>query len=170
MMINRLYIFVCLGLVAVGLSACAQDYGIGARNPQVAALPDKVSLMLADAADRSSTALQTLAAIEQQRTPDIAMAPIENAPPEMKRAMTLNWVGPVEPVLKTLADRAGYGFQTVGNAPPVPIIVSVDAENTPVIEILRSIGLQLGVRADVSVDGAARMVEIHYVPNTGAGG
>lgn len=169
MKMNRLNVLVMLGLATLGLSACAKEYGIGARNPQVAAMPDKISLMLADAADRSSTALQTLAAIEQQRTPNIAQAPIENAPPELMRAITLNWVGPVEPVLKALADRASYGFQVVGNAPPVPPIVTVKVENKPVIEVLRSIGLQMGTRADVTVDGGGRMVEIHYVGPNGSG-
>lgn len=168
-MFRTVRIVMVLGFTAAGLAACGPT-NYGARNPQVAALPDKVSLMLADAADRSSTALQTLAAIEQQRTPDVAVAPIADAPPELQRAITINWVGPVEPILKLLADRAGYGFQTVGRAPPVAAIVSVDAENKPVIEVMRSIGLQLGVRADVSVDGTRRMVEIHYAPAAGAGG
>ena len=139
-------------------------------NPQVAAQPDKVSAMLADAADRASVALETLAAVEQARTPAIAVGPIENAPSELERAITVNWVGPVEPIARKLADRAGYMFQTIGASPAVPVVVSIDVENKPVIDVLRSIGLQLGTRADVKVDGARRVVEIHYAPNLGAGG
>jgi len=139
-------------------------------NPQVAAPPDKVSAMLADAADRASIALETLAAVEQARTPTIAVGPIDNAPPELERAITVNWIGPVEPVAKMLADRAGYMFQTMGTAPPVPVIVSVDVENKPVIDVMRSLGLQLGGRGDVKVDAARKLVEIHYAPNTGVGG
>lgn len=165
---NRFRVFVVLAAAVAGLAACSPN-NIGSRNPQVAAVPDKVSMMLADAADRSANALQTLASIEQSRSPGVAVAPITGAPPELKRAITINWVGPVEPIAKTLADRAGYGFQTVGEAPPVPIVVSIDVENKPVIEVLRNIGLQLGVRADVRVDGNGRMVEIHYAPNTGLG-
>lgn len=126
--------------------------------------------MLAQAADRASTALETLAAVEQARTPAVAVGPIPDAPAELQRAITVNWVGPVEPITKTLADRAGYMFQTLGTLPPVPLVVSIDVENTPVIDVLRSIGLQLGSRADVRVDAARRMVEIHYAPNTGPGG
>ena len=136
--------------------------------PQIVASPDKASMMIAEAADRASVALETLAAVEQARSPEIAVAPIANAPAELRRAMTVNWVGPVEPIAKTLADRAGYSFRTVGDAPPVAIVVSVDEENTPVIDILRSVGLQLGRRGDVKVDGERRVVEIHYAPVTGA--
>jgi len=139
-------------------------------NPQVASTPDKVSLMLAESAQKASASLETLAAVEQARSPGVAVAPIENAPPELRRAITVNWVGPVEPITRTLADRAGYTFEAFGTPPPVPMVVSIDAENRPVIEVLRSIGLQLGQRADVRIDGSRRAVEVHYAPNTGAGG
>lgn len=166
---NRLFSIVLSGFAVLTLAACGNG-GVGARNPQVAATPDRVSLMLADAADRSSNALQTLAAIEQARTPNVSTAPITDAPPELQRAITLSWVGPVDPVVKLLADRAGYAFQTIGNPPPVPLVVSVDAENQPVVEILRSIGLQLGTKANVAVNGAARTVELSYVPYGGSAG
>jgi defect-in-organelle-trafficking protein DotD len=126
--------------------------------------------MLADAATRATNALETLAAVEHARGPAIAAAPIGDAPVELRRAITVNWVGPAEQVTKTLADRASYDFVTVGVAPTVPIIVSIDAENKPVIEVLRDVGLQLGLRADVRVDADNRIVEIHYSPNTGARG
>ncbi len=138
--------------------------------PQLVATPDSVSLMLAEAADKASTALETLAAVEQARAPGIAVGPATDVPPELNRAVTVNWVGPVEPITKQLSDRAGYTFQILGNPPPIPLVVSVDTENKPVIDILRSIGLQLGMRADIKVDAARKMVEVHYAPNTGIGG
>jgi defect-in-organelle-trafficking protein DotD len=139
-------------------------------HPQVVVSPDKVSMMLADAADKSSEALQTLAAVEQARSPAVSIAPVDDAPPELQRAITVNWVGPVEPIAKLLADRAGYEFRTIGSPPPVPIVVSLDVTNSPVIDVLRSLGLQLGLRADIRVDGPGKAVELHYAPNTGVGG
>ncbi|QQG36437.1 MAG: DotD/TraH family lipoprotein [Micavibrio aeruginosavorus] len=155
---------------AVLLGACSTGTPILKRNPQVAASPDKVSAQLAEAADRASVALETLAAVEQARSPGIAVAPIENAPPELRRAITVNWVGPVDVVTRTLADRAGYAFNIIGNTPVTPVVVSIDVENKPVIDVLRNIGLQLGMRADIRVDATRRLVEIHYAPNTGVGG
>lgn len=157
-------------LSAAALGACAPGQPIFNRTPQVVASPDKVSAQLAEAADRASVALETLAAVEQARSPGIAVAPIENAPPELRRAITVNWVGPVEQITKTLADRAGYSFNVVGNTPVTPVVVSLDVENKPVIDVLRNIGLQLGMRADIRVDGTRRVVEIQYAPNPGVGG
>lgn len=155
-------------LLGVSLSACSAQYRT-VRDPQVVASPDKVSLMLAEAADKASNALQTLAAIEQSRSPAVAVQPIHNAPPELQRAMTITWYGPAEQLVKKLADRASYTFLALGDKPPVPLTVNIDAENKPIIDILRDVGLQFGVRADVKVDSTRRMVEIHYAPVTGLG-
>lgn len=155
-----------LGVFALG--ACTQ-YPTIKRDPQVVANPDKVSLMLAEAADKASTALQTLAAVEQSRSPAVAVEPIHNAPPELMRAMTITWYGPAEELIKKLADRASYTYLAVGDKPPVPLTVNLDIENQPVIDTLRDVGLQLGVRADVKVDSTRRMIELHYAPVTGLG-
>ncbi len=140
------------------------------RNAQVVASPDKVSLMLAEAADKASTSLETLAAIEQKKSPGVAVAPINNAPEELARAITITWVGPPEQIVRKLADRASYNFVTLGNRPPVPLVVNIDVQNKPVIEVLRDVGLQLGVRGDVKVDAEKKIIELHYAPVTGVGG
>lgn len=155
--------FATLGLVVM-LSACS---GLGMKNqkatPQLVAEPDGPTLMLADAADRATRALETLAAVEQGRTPSAAAAAmVPNAPPELQKAVTFTWAGPVEPVARDLAGRAGYTFRTIGNAPVSPIIVNLNAYNQPMIAVLRDIGLQMGTRADLRLDANTRMVEIIY--------
>jgi defect-in-organelle-trafficking protein DotD len=136
-------------------------------SPQLVAAPDSVSAMLADAADRASKSLETLAAVEYARAPGVPISPISEAPPELRRSITVNWVGPVEPITKMLSDRASYNFLVIGNNPPVPIVVSVDVQNRPVVDVMRDIGLQLGKRADLKVDAEKRVVEISYAPATG---
>ncbi len=159
------------GFTVLILSACGSVSGKPPSrvSPQLVATPDNVSAMLAEAADRATTALETLAAVEYYKSPGIAVAPVGDAPIELRRAITVNWVGPAEPITKTLAERASYNFLVIGTPPPVPVVISLDTENTPVIDVLRDIGLQLGMRGDVRVDGERRLVEIHYPPNTGVG-
>ena len=160
-----------MALMATGflVSACEPGYPIKVRDPQLVAQPDKVSMMLAQAADKAANSLETLAAVEQKRTPDAKVPAISDAPPELSRAMSVNWIGPVDQITKAVANKAGYRFVPMGSAPSTPIVVSIDVTNKPVIEILRSIGLQLGARADVHVDSASRVVELNYPPVTGAG-
>lgn len=165
--IKRFIPVTALSALAVVLLAGCQ---MPERNAQVVASPDKVSLMLAEAADKASTSLETLAAIEQQKSPGVAVSPITNAPDELMRAITITWVGPPEQIVRKLADRASYNFVTLGNRPPVPLVVNIDVQNKPVVEVLRDIGLQLGVRGDVKVDAERKIIELHYAPVTGVGG
>ena len=165
----RFFTVLTFSLCVFLTTGCSVSRDFSDASPQLVATPDTVSAMLADAADRASKALETLAAVEYSRTPTNTIAPVNNAPIELRRAITVNWIGPVETITKTLADRAGYNFLVIGNTPPVPVVISVDAENLPVIDVLRDVGLQLGARGDVKVDSAQRVVEIHYPPNTGVG-
>jgi defect-in-organelle-trafficking protein DotD len=160
MIMHRILVLGC----CIGLAACSSV--MGPQNPQVVAAPDPVSAMLAGAADKASNALQSLAAVEQAKNPTPSLARISNAPPELNRAVTVSWVGPVDAIVRTLSDRASYAFDVFGDAPPVPVVVNLDVENKPVIEILRDIGLQLGGRANLRVDSNRRVIELHYAPVT----
>lgn len=151
------------------LTACETGGPIFVKDPQLVAQPDKVSMMLAQAADKAANALEELSAVEQKRTPAATVAPIVGAPPELNRAVTVNWIGPADRITKMMADRAGYKFAVLGAVPVTPIVVSIDVTNKPVVEVLRSIGLQLGARANVHVDAARRVVEMNYTPVMGLG-
>lgn len=156
-------------VLALGLTGCETGYPIRVKDPQLVSQPDKVSMMLAQAADKASNALEALAAVEQRRTPAGQVPAIVGAPPELMRAITINWVGPVDQIVKTLADKSSYRYVVLGVAPATPATVSVDVTNKPIIEVLRSIGLQLGARADVYVDSAEQIVALTYAPVTGRG-
>lgn len=151
------------------LTACETHGPLFVKDPQLVAQPDKVSMMLAQAADKAANALEELSAVEQKRTPAATIAPIVGAPPELNRAVTVNWVGSADQITKMMADRAGYKFEVLGAAPATPVVVSIDATNKPIVEVLRSIGLQLGARANVHVDASRRAIEMNYTPVTGLG-
>jgi len=148
-----------LGLV-IGMGACA--YIPPQPQIQMVAEPDSVDLMLADAADRATRALETLAAMEQTQMPIKPVTTIPNAPLELQRAVTFDWTGPVEPLVKDLARKAGYNYGVIGNQPSVPVTVTMRVMNRPLIEVMRDIGIQMGARADLNVNARSRIVEIQY--------
>lgn len=135
--------------------------------PQLVAEPDSVSLMLAEAADKASKSLETLASVEQYRSPQAAVSTIPNAPLELRRGMTVQWVGPIEPLAAEIAKKCSYSFKTIGDKPAAPVIVSVDATNKEIIDVLRDLGLQMGKRADLKVDATRRVIELQYAPIIG---
>lgn len=142
---------------AFGITACGNQ-----PKPQLVVEPENVTMRLAQAADRASNALDTLASIEQVRTPTDLPPLAASAPPELRRSVTVNWIGPIEPIAKQLADRASYRFDITGNKPETPVIVSMNVRNQSVIEGLRDLGLQLGKRAELKVDANLRRIELHY--------
>ena len=152
---------IALGLFLPLVMGCSSSYMKG--NPQIVAEPDKISALLADAADRASASLETLAAIEAQKRKIPATANLDNAPKELMRGITINWIGPVEELTRKLASRASYDFQVYGSGPATPLIVSIDAENQPLIEVLKDIGVQMGSEAAVHVNAQDREIEIRYV-------
>ena len=142
------------------VSACS--YMPKQPDRQLVAEPDSVDLMLADAADRATRALETLAAMETTQMPIKPVAMVPNAPQELQRAVTLEWTGPVEPLVEELTRKVGYNYGVIGSQPNLPIIVSLKVVNTPLINVFRDIGMQMGARGDLKVDANMRVIEIQY--------
>jgi defect-in-organelle-trafficking protein DotD len=161
---NKNSILVCAAGLSLALSACT---GVTKIDQQLVAEPDPISLRLATAVDKASAALQTLASVEQARNPGVQVQAAPYAPQELRRTVSVDWTGPIEPMARRLADRAGYQMQVNGDVPPTPVIVSVRAQEKSVVEVLRDIGLQAGQRADISVDPERRLVELNYAPLAG---
>ncbi len=157
------HLFLSSALVALILSACAPQK----VDQQLVATPDPVALRLASAVDKASIALQTLASVEQARNPNVSIATFPSAPQELRRTVSVDWHGPIEPITRQLADRAGYQFQVNGDVPPAPVVVSLVARQKSVVEVLRDVGLQAGQRADIVVDTERRVVELNYAPVSG---
>ena len=131
----------------------------------VANEPDIVTVKLAVAADKASKALDVISGIEQTRNP--ATPPVEdysNAPANLMQPVSLRWSGPLEKVVKALADRAGMRFHVKGTEPAAPVVVNVDVYQQPILHVLRNLGLQAGHRADIAVDGSSSAIEVRYAP------
>jgi defect in organelle trafficking protein DotD len=130
----------------------------------VATEPDLVSERIAKAAETASLSLNDISGIEQQRTPAPAPVDYTTASDAMIQPITLRWSGPAEQIVQTLSSRAGFSFRTKGNPPPVALTVTIDVYQQPIVEVLHSIGLQLGQRADLAVNGRTNVIEIRYAP------
>lgn len=127
----------------------------------------EVTARLAEAAQRTADAVESLASIEQARTPELYTPIVADAPQELRLLVTVQWTGPWENLLKVMAERVGYGFRVIGKTPPVPVVVTVDAKQEAYVDVMRNIGLQAAGRADLVLDSQNKMVEVRYAPDTG---
>ena len=76
--------------------------------------------------------------------------------------VTMSWHSPVDGILRQIANLIGYRFVIFGK-PALPVIVSIEARNTPLMDVLENIGVQAGSRADVVFNEREKTIELRYV-------
>jgi defect-in-organelle-trafficking protein DotD len=121
---------------------------------------------LAEASYSVSRSMVSLAETAQAAHPLPKLAP----PPSpasygMGMGTSVDWSGPVEPLLRQIAASAGYRLRTLGTAPAIPVLVTVYANNQMLGDVLRDVGYQCGRRASVVVFPESRVVELRYAKN-----
>lgn len=170
----RLLAVCCIAPIAAGCAPFWTGTPEAEPAPPAVVRPDPAEMRLAEAAARAEAALTALARIESARTPRAEpRAPgrspvpgsspaLEDVPAALRRAVTLDWMGPVETLAETLAQHAGYRFVAAGSMPVRPVTVTVRAAGTPLIEVLRDAGLQAGAAATLVVDAGNRTVRLDW--------
>ncbi len=122
-----------------------------------------VNTKLAEAAVTASHSLRSLAKIEQAIHPRAKVIPPPNpASYGMAAKTSIDWNGPVEQVVKRIANISGYKLEVLGKRPAIPIMVTLAARNTPIGDILRDIGFQADKRAHIVVFPATKTIELRY--------
>lgn len=118
---------------------------------------------LTEAAVSVSHSLAQLAEIQH------AVHPAAKIPagPEPKRigmadVASVDWTGPVEPLLRKVAAASHYKFRVMGKAPAIPVLVSVSAKSLPLADILRDITYQSQQHAKVVLYADQRIIELRY--------
>ena len=124
---------------------------------------------LAEAVERAERALASLARAALAPDPEPGLPDADSLPAALRVPVTLDWTGPVEALAEELARRAGYRFAEAGRPPARPLIVAVEAEDEPLIAVLRDAGLRAGAAATLTVDGAARTVLLDWAAPEGDG-
>lgn len=118
---------------------------------------------LLSTAQAVESSLRTLAEAQQQPvTPLIDTAPLLTPQGGMGTATTLDWSGPIEPLLQRIAQMTHYRVKVLGPAPAVPVLISITAEREPIAHVLKNAGLQAGKRAHIVVYPATKVIELRY--------
>ena len=147
--------FLCLTLCA-----CA------APKPPPGYDKSKSEASLAEASYAISHSIVDLAETAQAAHPLPSLTPPPNpASYGMAGLTTIDWSGPVEPLLKQIAIASNYRLRVLGTAPGIPVIVTVYAKNTMLGDILRDTGYQCGRRASVVLYPESRVIELRYAKN-----
>ena len=126
----------------------------------------KSEASLAEASYAVSRSIVSLAETAQAAHPLPHLAP----PPSpatygMAGLTTVDWSGPVEPLVNQIAKAADYRLRVLGTPPAIPVLVTVYQKNVMLGDILRDIGYQTGRRAAVVIYPDSRTIELRYAKN-----
>lgn len=150
--------FVLMTLLALSLTACA--------NPPPEVHLDNPDASLAEASYSVSRAISSLSETAQAAHPLPQLDPPPNpASYGMAGLTSVDWSGPVEPLVRQIAKVTGYRVRVLGTQPAIPVIVTVYDKNMMVADILRDVGFQCGRRAAVVVFPESRVIELRYAKN-----
>lgn len=118
---------------------------------------------LADAATSVSQSLQQLAEIERATHPQAKLpAPVAPGAIGMAQMASIDWNGPVGPLVEKIAAASNYKVRTLGTPPAIPVLISISAKDTPLADILRDIGFQCGEKANIVVYAERKVIELRY--------
>lgn len=148
-------------LMTSSLSACASTNAATANQQNSV---DSTNVAIAQAANSISKQLVNLARVEQAAHP--TQKPLPPANPEtygMGALSSVNWSGPIEPLLKKIAEATGYKLKVIGGPPAMPVMVTVAEKNVPIGDIVRNIGLQARSQEHLLIFPTIKTIQLTYL-------
>lgn len=157
-MINKLVVFSIASILLVGCKGATVF-----MKPPVNAPSDDATIKLAQAASSVSDSMLEMQRIEKVIIPqnkDNTLT-IPNAYNLQNRA-SVDWSGPIEEVTLRVARAAHFRLRVLGKEPAVPVLISLNAKDMSLAEILRDIDYQAGKKATIYVYPNSQVVELRY--------
>lgn len=156
---QTLGIIICLSLTLT-LSACTtpkepKGYSLTKQENTLAEASYSVSRSVAELSETAQAA---------HPLPNLASPP-SPASYGMGGITSIDWSGPIEPLLRQIAAASDYRVRVLGTAPGIPVLVTVYAKNAILGDVLRDAGYQCGRRASVIVFPDSRVIELRYAKN-----
>ena len=153
---NRIMRVVAAALL---LSACTS---MTTKKPPRNAPSDDATIQLSESAHAVSDSLSELAEIEAATLPPQNKALPQPFDYSLQTRASLDWSGPIEPLVAKIAAAAHYQIRVLGHEPAVPVLISIAAEEKTLGEILRDADFQAGEKAHIVVYSPQKIIELRY--------
>lgn len=140
------------------LSGCGMN-----RVPYPTESKNNAQVKIAEAAEVISHSFVELSRIQEASTPPHRGKVLPD--PDtfgMQGTASIDWAGPIEPLVKNIANASRYKLRVMGHRPSIPVVVSINTKNTPLAHILRDVDYMAGKRASIKVFPKRRVIELRY--------
>lgn len=148
------------------LAGCSTTQNLSSSlTPTINSSSDDASIQLAEAARSVSLSLNELKSIEKASNPPLKPLPYPTASGLEKTITSVDWSGPIEPLLERIAKLVNYKLEVIGHRPAIPVLVTISSKDTPLAYIVRNADLQAGIKANIAVYPGIQTIELRYVKN-----
>lgn len=133
------------------------------RIPYPTQTSQNATIKLAEAAESVSHSFVELSRIQHATTPVDQSKQLPD--PDtfgMQGTASIDWSGPIEPLLQSIANASRFKLRILGKKPVIPIIVSHNVKNIPLAHIVRDIDYIAGNRAHIVVFPKEKVIELRY--------
>lgn len=113
----------------------------------------------------STSAQRQLALIEKANATEKSTIPFQGSQYGylMSQMISVSWDGPIENIVKTIANKVAYSFQVYGVKPKLPILVNVHYVNKPSLIIIRDLDIQARNKAIITIFPKQKLITLRYV-------
>ncbi len=126
-------------------------------------IDNSAEIQIAEAAESISKAMVKLVSIQQSATPPLKNKKFVNPDAwDMQGTASIDWSGPIEPLVKHISKASKYKFRKLGKEPSVPIIITINSKNRPLAHILRDVHYQANDKAEIRVYQRKKVIELRY--------
>lgn len=144
-------------IASAALSACVAN-----KKPPADSTVDKATVKLAEAANSVSHSLNELARIQAVATPAVREAAEVPQTLELTNRASVDWSGPIGPLVERIAHVSNYKVRVLGTEPAIPVLVSINAHDARLADILRDASFQAGHKAEIRVFAKVKTIELRY--------
>jgi defect-in-organelle-trafficking protein DotD len=78
---------------------------------------------------------------------------------------SIDWSGPVEPLVRQIARVSDYRLRVLGTPPAIPVIVTIYERHAKLGDVLRDVAYQCNKRASIIIFPESRVIELRYAKN-----
>ena len=122
-----------------------------------------VDSKLTEAASSVINSMNELAALKIAAEPEHKYtAEPNNQMATLQQETSIDWNGPVEPIMRKIASTGKFKFKVLGTRPTIPVIVSLKMKNSALSDIIRNISYQTSGKAKIAIYTKQKVLELRY--------